>query len=121
MTMIFRPATAGDFIALQGKPPESTVRAHVAEHDGQVLAAFGVYYTNGITVAFTIMGDGMRKHRKSIMRFARFVMAKIAAMPGPIYALCSRTEETAPRFLARLGFEFMSESDAGDLYKLKGA
>ena len=116
--MLLRPATREDMIALQGKPPEMTMRAHVAEHEGRVLAAGGVYYTNGAAIAFCQLSNEMRSHRKSIMRAARFVMSKISALPGPVYALCSREEKTAPQFLSRLGFEFFASSDSGDIYKL---
>jgi len=117
--MLLRPATLDDLIALQGKAPECTMRAHVAEIDGQPLAVGGVYYTNGATYAFSVLSDEMRLHRKSIMRAARYAMEKIAELPGPIYALCSRDEETAPQFLARLGFEFHATSDNGDIYRLR--
>jgi hypothetical protein len=117
--MLLRPATRDDLIALQGKLPEHTMRAHVAEVDGKVLAVGGVYYVNGTTVAFSYLADEIRGHRKSIMRAAKFAMEKIAALPGPVYALCSRDEATAPQFLARLGFEFFAPSNNGDIYKLR--
>lgn len=117
--MLLRPATPDDLVALHGKLPECTMRAHVAEVDGKVLAVGGVYYSSGSTFAFSYLSDEMRTHRKSIMRAARFAMHKVAALPGPIYALCSQSEANAPEFLRRLGFEFFAHSSSGDVYKLR--
>ncbi len=118
--MILRPAAAADVLAIHGKLPDCTMRAYVAVIDGQPLAIGGVYYAEAGTFAFCQITDAMRARRKSIMRAARLVMGIVRQFPGPIYALCSRQEETAAAFLKRLGFEFMEPTAQGNVYRLGG-
>jgi N-acetylglutamate synthase-like GNAT family acetyltransferase len=117
--MNFRPATLDDLIAFNGKKPATTMRAFVAEHEGKVLAVGGMHYTGGSLFAFSELSDEMRSHRKSILRAARYVIEKAKAMNLPVFAICSKSEPSAPAFLARLGFGYVSTTEAGDLYRLE--
>jgi N-acetylglutamate synthase-like GNAT family acetyltransferase len=118
--MNFRPATLDDLIAFNGRRPEMTMRAFVAEEDGKVLATGGTYYSGGSMVVFCDLGDEIRKSPKSILKGAKYVMEKVRQMGVPVVALCSKTEPTAPGFLNHLGFEFARATDQGDLYQWTG-
>lgn len=116
--MNIRPATREDFVSFAGHPPAMLTRAFVAEHNGRVLAVGGVYYSAGVAFAFCEMDDGMRAHRKSIMRGAKVVVeAVLARMTVPVYAICSKREPNAPAFLSRLGFVPEGMTGLGELYK----
>jgi hypothetical protein len=114
--MKMRPATREDIIALTGKPPETMMRAFVAEHDGEVLAVGGLYYCDGSAIAFSTMADKMRTHRKSIMRYAVKLTELFNASAVPVRAICSGKEANAPAFLERLGFVPERQSAIGDIY-----
>lgn len=96
-----RPATARDFVAFYGAPPATTVRAYVADLDGDILGIAGISFHGSLLIAFSDIKPEMRKFPITIMRGARKVLDMTRA---PILAYPDPDIEGAPRLLERLGF-----------------
>lgn len=114
-----RPATAEDidrFSPLRNKP---SVKAWVADLDGELIAMGGVAFYNGRWLAFLDLTDAMRPYKMTIMRAAKRFFAEMKAMGVKfIYAEADLTESNAPRWLGSLGFTIDPRS--GYLYRWRG-
>ncbi len=100
-----RRATAADAEAYYGASPLFSFRGFVAEVDGELAGIFGVYYQDGLPVAFSEMRDAMRPHKKAIAKACRMLMQFLNQLGGPVYAFASPTEPTSGYLLAKLGFK----------------
>lgn len=110
-----RPATREDLIAFYGKAPGETVRALVAEHEGQVVAVGGVMIERGWACAFSDHKD-VGYSPRAALRFAREVVGQTIKRQH-VHAL-SHTENE--RLLAALGFSRVGESEYGKVYHWMG-
>lgn len=101
--MKHRTATREDLIAWFGNVPVS-MRVLVLEDDGRIVGVAGVSVMVDHLQAFSSQrpeaGDG--KIAKARMAVAFKALLKTAG--GPVFALCSETEPTAPGLLSHLGF-----------------
>lgn len=113
-TPVVREAARKDIQTLIGRDPPHTCRAWVAVLDGEVVGLAGYYLPGGPPIVFSQITDGLRPHRKFIVRIARDFMAM---MPSPILAVASRKEPTSERFLKWLGFEWVRSDDVGEVYQ----
>lgn len=100
-----RPATAEDARTFYGGAPKMSFRGFVAELDGELVGLGGVYYQNGVPIAFTEIRPAMRPYRKAIAKGCRMIVKLLDDLRGPVYAVACSTEPTAPYLLAKLGFK----------------
>ena len=104
-----RPATSADVLAYFGEKAPQTIRANVLDVDGEVLGIAGYYLHGGNAVVFSDNKPDIPK--LTIWRQAKALM-KSLRLPS----VCFATETSGP-FLKRLGWQFVEETDAGDMYK----
>lgn len=102
---VIRTATAEDAIAFYGGAAPFSFRGLAVEIGGQVLALMGVYVTEGRRVAFSEMKDAIRSHKKILVRAVHAMVRFLDEQVGPIYAVASPKEPTAPYLLVRTGFK----------------
>lgn len=102
--MNVRFATRDDLVQWFGAVP-ATMRALVAERDGQVLAIAGISTMDDHVQAFSAYRPEMAAHRFTMARMARRFAAMLSEVTVPVLAVCSKVEPTAPDLLARMGFE----------------
>jgi hypothetical protein len=102
--MKLRAATRDDVLAWFGSVP-ATMRAIVAEHEGSVVGIAGVSTMADHVQAWSAFDEVVRGHPVLMARAAVLVRRMIESVSGPVTAVCSETEPTAPALLARLGFE----------------
>lgn len=101
----FRRATPADAVAFYGTPAKMSFRGFVAELDGEVVGIGGVYYDNGVPIAFSEMRPPMRKYKKAMAKACRILTRFFDQLGGKVYAIACPTEPTAPYLLAKLGFK----------------
>lgn len=106
---MIRRATAEDLTTFWGHPPKHTMKAHVIDHGGDVIAVGGIYYLDGGVVAFSDMKDEAAKHPKQIMRCARAVMDDLKKIKAHVYAKRDAKRPTSHGFLTHLGFVPLSD------------
>lgn len=94
-----RPATRQDLQRFFGDVPPMTMRAVVAEEDGEILGVAGVKRENGCLVAFSDAAADPAQHKRLAVRMAREVLAMMRGRT--VYAV-SRTESA---LLPHMGFE----------------
>lgn len=108
-----RAARPADFEAFYGRSPPYTMRAWVAELDGEVIGIAGYYMRQGWVQAFSDMNDAMRQYPGTIMREARRFMARLKS---PALCIASCSEKNAARFLGYLGWRHVGTSEEGEVY-----
>ena len=107
--MIVRPCTRADFEAFFCKKPPMTLRALVAERDGEIVGIGGYYIVGGIAYAFT---DQRGMTRREMVRAAHSFMKFIHRIKTDVIAQCnSETGDTVLRH-----FNFRSYHD--DVWRL---
>lgn len=111
MKIEVRPASREDIVAFCGDCRQ-TVRAYVGVQNGEVIALGGLSFIRGRVVAFCDLGDQARHHPKTLHQVARRVMKKaLDAGYKHVFALRDEGEPTAPRWLTRLGFRPIDETE----------
>lgn len=107
--MMLEVAMAGqaDVEAFYGSRPLYSFRGICVKEDGKVIALAGVHNYAGKRVIFSEIKEEGRKYRKSTLKIAK---EYLASLKGELYAVCSETEPTAPRFLEHLGFYQVTEN-----------
>lgn len=100
-----RPATLADVLSFYGARPTTTVKAYVAELDGEVIGIGGIEYVGMTKVAFIWAKPELKAYPILMTKFAR----KIVNENSPVIALPDPEEPTADRFLTHLGFERQGE------------
>lgn len=115
--MEFHFATFAELKEIHGDVPIPSVRALVFTEGGVRLGICGVKYDNGYLVAFSeLFVPDIPKVK--IWRAAKIFIKKLVKDRGfPVLAVTDN--EASARFLVRLGFEFLSEDNEGDVYICK--
>ncbi len=101
---VIRSATEADLINYYGENPGFTVRALVADLDGEIIAIGGLAYYPGQMLAFSEMKEPMRKYPKLIYKSAFKVAELIKKYGGSVVAVANCKENNAGKLLKKLGF-----------------
>jgi hypothetical protein len=96
-----RPATAADVKGFYPAGLGSSVRAWVAEVDGEVRGIAGVLATGEYLLVFSDIKDAAGLPKLTIWRGTRALMEKITALNLPLIAVAN---DCSGPFLERLGF-----------------
>lgn len=112
-----RTATARDIEAFYGERPPFTMRALVADLDGEIIGIGGVaYYPNKI-VAFSEIKPKFRKYKKTIYKAAKMVCKIVDKYGASALAISSESEKNSGELLARMGFVHIGKTSQGDIYQ----
>ncbi len=103
--VVLENATRADLAEFDEKFLRPTVKAVVARIDGEPVALAGLWYMNGLTIAFCILKPEARPYKKTIHKVATMIVAYAKARHKFIFAQIDDGEGTADRWLRRLGFE----------------
>lgn len=107
-----RPARAEDIEQLYGHPAPYTLRAIVAEQEGEVLGIMGVFHSNPL-MAFSRVLPGMKeRHPTTILRAAKAFPALLHYYSEPVYAIPDPDEPHAREILKKAGFRRDESRDA---------
>jgi hypothetical protein len=116
-----RKATREDWLAFFGEPPKNSSRAIVGEVDGEIVGICGLRYNDGFMTAFSCLNDKGARYKFSIMKAGKMLLEMFKEHPGIIVALADPDIPTSSRFLERLGFMFMHDSEEGRVYRWHGS
>lgn len=103
--VVFRPATDADAQRYYGRRAHSSFRGFVAELNGELVGLAGVYYQDGVPIAFSEINPHVRSRRRDIVRGVKMLMQIVDTIKGPVYAVANPAEPTAPYLLAKLGWK----------------
>lgn len=101
--MKIRYATREDLLAWYGNVP-ATMRALVVENEGRIVGVAGVGRMGDHLQAFSSFTEELRGHKVTLGRAAIAFKKMLTEYQGPVLAICSQSEPTAPALLERLGF-----------------
>lgn len=107
-------ATALDYIQCFGVPPTASMRLWKVVEDDKLLAIFGWYYTGGNAAILSYI-NGVFPPKK-IFRVAKRCMQKLTESDLPLIAQAHPGWDTAPRFMAHLGFQHLETNSTGAIY-----
>lgn len=113
MAVVVRPLEPEDFGRVAGamRPPYR-VKGWAGVLDGEPIAIGGVAYTPQGLLLWSHLTDTARAHPVTLLRAARRFLAQTARETRqPIIAFEDNEVEAAGRFLARLGFAFLAETN----------
>lgn len=111
------PATAADFEAVYGHAPKFSFQGYAVRVDGVAHGVGGVYRTNGQHVAFCRITGPVSK--KAVVKAGRLILDLIRSRRR-VFAIRDPEVPTAPTLLKHLGFEFLTDSPAGEVYLWHG-
>lgn len=118
MGLVVRRATREDIVAFSNITNIPTVRAHVGDLDGKIIAIGGIMRVEGRWFAFCDLTDEARQYKMTLMRTARRMLAEARARGVRfIYAERDENEPTSAAWLRSLGFEIDPRSEY--LYRWK--
>lgn len=115
-----RPATAADVARWYEGRRFPTMRAVVAEMDGQVHGIGGVKFEGGVMVAFSEWTEALRARRGAMLRAGLRVIDLVRQIEGDVYAVADPFEPGAPKLLQKLGFEPLVHNSSGEVYQWRG-
>lgn len=111
------PATTAALTAFWGERPKRSLRAWAALLDAEPVGVGGFAYGGPYITVFSDLKPEIRPYRKQLWGFAKTIMAEAKRYGAPLMAIADPDEITAPRFLERLGFQFVSTTSDGDVYQ----
>jgi hypothetical protein len=86
----------------------TTMRAVVIDDDGRILGVAGIARTDDHMQCFSKITDELRPHKITMGRAAAMIRSMLKDA-GPVWAVCSPTEPTAPHLLKWCGFKHVQE------------
>ena len=119
--IVARPATRADVD--RWYPGETcSFRAQVVEVDGKPAGIIGLSLTRPIATLFSAFDEPLRPHLRSmtVLRLIRWAGDLCSAHRLPVMAIVDPDEghtETAPKMLARLGFERVDTVDGTQYWR----
>lgn len=98
------------------------MRALVATRDDDPFFIIGLANEPGFKKAFSEYKPGCKPLLKSmaVLRAIKTVATWIGESRLPVVAIAQPGEQESPALLRRLGFEFHSTTDQGDLFEWRG-
>jgi hypothetical protein len=113
--MLIRPATERDVIDMIGQTFPESMRAFVLEDQGELLAIGGVRHSVP-AMCFSDIRPGINRSPRGIYKLARKVTSLLDSYAMPVFALADQNEPTAVGFLSRLGFQYVTSSEQGEVF-----
>lgn len=108
MPLVVRPATRSDIEQFSERAKLATLRAYVADCDGELIGLGGLAFIKGRWFAFLDMKPGATDapgHKMALMRTAKRVMADARSLGIKfVYVQPDANEPGAAKWLASLGF-----------------
>lgn len=111
---VVRPATADDIARFYDKPPGRSVRAWVAEFDGQVIGLGGLFYGPRSVCLFSEMTPELRRHKRFIVDAAVALVALGKRVNATVIA--DPRIDGSERFLTWLGLVPLMETEHGKVF-----
>lgn len=111
------PATTALLTEYYGEAPTKSQRAWVGLLDGKPVGVAGFLIGGQYITIFSDLKDAIRPYKREIWRASAYIMAQAKRYRTPVIAIADPDEPTAPRFLSRLGFEFVGSCSDGDVYQ----
>lgn len=108
------PAKSGDYEALYGAPPPSSLQAYVIRQDERPVAIGGLYYQHGHHVIFSDMKCPVSK--RDIVRMCHKVMELAAKKRTTIFGVRGKLP-TSINLLKHFGFEFVMDTPQGEMFR----
>ncbi|MFK7942613.1 MAG: hypothetical protein AB8B85_06850, partial [Paracoccaceae bacterium] len=99
------------------RAPPVSMRAWVADLDGEVIGMAGHYMHGEFVMVFSTMTEKMREFPITIMRASRDFMASFRRTGLPAICVASPDEENSCAFLERLGWSHIGTGDLGEVYR----
>lgn len=96
-------ATREDFVAIYGHVPPYSLQAYVIRDGSAPVAIGGLYYSDGVHVAFLNIAGAPRK--RLVVQLCHKVMELIRQKRAVVYAVRDLELPTAPALLKHFGFE----------------
>lgn len=114
MKVTVRPATRDDLLRYSGEERLGpTATAFIGEIDGEPVGIGGLAYRAGRVYAFCDLKPEAKQHPKALHAAALAVIKLARDLRHRfVFAEMDLSEPTAPRWLARLGFERLSDEGA---------
>lgn len=116
--VILRPATKQDVESFYGDRPLLTVRAIVAELDGDVVAIAGFAMHQGLNLAFSDLRENTNASRVMIVKYAKKMAHWMRDTGLPIYVTENPQRSNSHRFLSLMGFVEVDRQHGIGIYKL---
>ena len=110
--IIVRPARSEDIEAIYGHPAPYTLRAIVAEQDGEVLGVMGIFHSNPLMAFCRVTPHMEERCPTMILRAAKAFPALLHYYSEPVYAIPDPDEPHARAILQRAGFQRDESRDA---------
>lgn len=113
-----RPGTREDVLAFDGEEPKKAMKVIVGEEDGKIIGYGALVYQRGaVTGVIARLSPEARRHKVALHRVALMLMkmAREARLPN-LVAIADPNEETAERWLMRLGFRHVGQDSLGKVY-----
>lgn len=115
---VIRHATAADIRSFYGSPRRETLRAFVADLDGDVIAVWGLARKGESLTMFSDLKPEAYRYRKTIVREGRKALEIANGLT--VLAVAQPEIVGSDRYLKALGFKHAYTSVAGEVYAWRG-
>lgn len=116
---VVRYATGADLDAYygQGNRPSPSMRAIVAELDGEILGVAGLIYWRDQRTAISDMRPAMQDYPVTVMKAARMFARLLNQYGDGALAIASDKYPRAAEFLTRVGFKHIGRIKNGEVFQ----
>jgi hypothetical protein len=104
-----RPATRADVEKFLGTAQPFSCRAVAVEKDGVCVGVGGVYWDNGVYIAFSHIEACLRSDKRTILKACKQVMKIIKDMGICVQAIPDPDEQSSEAFISHFGFQKQGE------------
>ena len=109
---MIRGLTKEDVVKMYGKPFEQATYGIASEIDGELIGVCGVLHTIPMQ-AYSTLTDKILKNKRELIHGIRWFRKILEKYQSDVVAI----EKGDPMFLKHVGFEFVCESEQGDVYR----
>lgn len=114
--MAIRLTVKSDIEALNVETFGETFRGLTVVLDDAPVGVIGVLHSAPMQL-ISVIDDRLRKSPRSILEVVKMATKMLDKYDCPIYALAVPEESGGARLLTLMGFEFVSDTDRGGLYR----